>query len=344
MRRASSRRFIARASPHIHVRVHLLSVLAVCGPCPSSLPAAESILAQIPRSLGAIILQAAWDCCGIWPSPSRAHADPARFVAAHDPPRLLATPSPRAPGALPPCLRLARLRLASRHFSSSALPALVVPTSSLLRPACLPPRERLDQILTTDCCDTIMSAASLEHRVREATSLASRWPRPLVTMPVHRSRCPAAFPHAARVFSPLHRTRLAAHSRPRPLAIGSCCLRSLPLPAAESVLAQIPRSLGAIILQAAWDCCGIWPSPSRARPPSCPSTPATRIHAARLCCAMASLCCLSLCLSMPHGMLSMPVECCSHVLSPSFWAVLRASRRRLIRLDRLRARVPELGS
>jgi hypothetical protein len=115
-------------------------------------------------------------------------------------------------------------------------------------------------------------------------------------------------------------------------------------PAAESILAQIPRSLGAIILQAAWDCCGIWPSPSRARPPSCPSTPDTRIHAARLCCAMASLCCLSLCLSMPHGMLSMPVECCSHVLSPSFWAVLRASRRRLIRLDRLRARVPELGS
>jgi hypothetical protein len=94
MRRASSRRFIARASPHIHVRVHLLSVLAVCGPCPSSPPAAESVLAQIPRSLGAIILQAAWDCCGIWPSPSRAHADPARFVAAHDPPRLLATPSP----------------------------------------------------------------------------------------------------------------------------------------------------------------------------------------------------------------------------------------------------------
>ena len=50
-----------------------------------------------------------------------------------------------------------------------------------------------------------------------------------VTMPVHRSRCPAAFPHAARFFSTLHRTRLAAHSRPRPLAIGSCCLRSLPL-------------------------------------------------------------------------------------------------------------------
>jgi hypothetical protein len=37
-----------------------------------------------------------------------------------------------------------------------------------------------------------------------------------VTMPVHRSRCPAAFPHAARFFSTLHRTRLAAHSRPRP--------------------------------------------------------------------------------------------------------------------------------
>ena len=85
-----------------------------------------------------------------------------------------------------------------------------------------------------------------------------------VTMPVHRSRCPAAFPHAARFFSTLHRTRLAAHSRPRPLAIGSCCLRSLPLPAAESFWLRYPRSLGAIILQAAWDCCGIWPSPSRA--------------------------------------------------------------------------------